>query len=148
MKHSFSPQLPRTAGFSLAEVTMAIGVISVSLLTMLGMMPTGLNSFKDATDSTIGAQIAQQVAADTRLTPYPDLPKLLNVTMAYDEAGSRQLVVDARTRYKAKLVKVGTVYPGADSVDLKDSVTTVALEITPVSGQTQKYVLHVPNSDS
>lgn len=143
-----SPQLRRNSGFSLAEVTLAIGVISVSLLTMLGLMPTGLNSFKDATDSTIGAQIAQQVAADTKLTAYPDLSKLIDVVMAYDEAGARQPAVDNRTRYTAKLVKVGTKYPGSETVDLKDSVTTVALEITPISGQKQKYVLHVPNSDS
>jgi uncharacterized protein (TIGR02598 family) len=55
--------------FSLVEVTLAIGVASFSLISMLALLPVGLNNAQSATMQTGAMNLIAAVAADIRITP-------------------------------------------------------------------------------
>ena len=49
------------SGFSLVEVTLAIGIIAVALVAIMALIPVGLNSSRDAIDATRSSLIGQDV---------------------------------------------------------------------------------------
>lgn len=57
-------------GFSLVEVTLALGVISFSLVGLMGMLPVGLSGFREAMELQTQSRIRQAIAAEVQLTPY------------------------------------------------------------------------------
>ena len=66
------PSLCR-AGFSLVEVTLALGVAAICLITMLGLLPTGIKTQQSGIQQTTANQIISQLSsflrADVRLPP-------------------------------------------------------------------------------
>ena len=62
-----------TAGFSLVEVTLAIGVAALALIVLMGMLPAGLktqqSSMQQTTANRIMATIFADLRADVRLPP-------------------------------------------------------------------------------
>ena len=58
----------RTSGFSLVEVTLAIGIVGFALLAIVGLIPVGLNSGREAIDATRTSLIAQDVVNRVRAT--------------------------------------------------------------------------------
>jgi uncharacterized protein (TIGR02598 family) len=48
-------------GFTLVEVMLALAIVSIGLIAILGLLPTGLRSARDAADNTISATIVQDV---------------------------------------------------------------------------------------
>ena len=66
------PSLPffatrfRSRGFSLVEVTLAIGVAAFCLIVMLGLLPAGLNANRDGAEQTVATGLVAAVAADLR----------------------------------------------------------------------------------
>jgi uncharacterized protein (TIGR02598 family) len=57
------------AGFSLVEVTLALGVASTSLLVIFSLLPIGLQTNQRAIEQTASADILSALAADLRATP-------------------------------------------------------------------------------
>ena len=68
-------KLPRrqTAGFSLVEVALALGVAALCLLVLMGLLPTGLKTQQSSTQQTTANQIISAIyavlSADVRLPP-------------------------------------------------------------------------------
>ena len=54
----------REAAFTLIEVAIAIGILAVSLVALLGLLPAGMNNFRKAMDISTTAQIAQKLLHD------------------------------------------------------------------------------------
>ena len=48
-------------GFSLVEVVIAVGVAAFALVALLGLLPSGLKTFKSTMNTAVGSQIAQRV---------------------------------------------------------------------------------------
>lgn len=159
---SFSSRIPfAPSGFSLVEVIMAIGIVSFSVLAVLGLMPVGLSTLREATDSTVESQIVQRMASESWLTSFSALQTNYNDrTFYYDDAG-RYLAKspDAEpqtTRYWVKPSVASSVYPGSSNaptgVSLSDSI--VSLRIAIHSGKTSSgafrntnnYAIEIPNS--
>jgi type II secretory pathway pseudopilin PulG len=73
MRGSLKPRSGQTAGFSLVEVTLALGVATICLVTMLGLLPAGIrtqqNSIQQTTANQILSQICSFLRADVRLPP-------------------------------------------------------------------------------
>ena len=65
-----------SAGFSLVEVVIAIGILSFAMVPLLGMLPTGLNTFRNSIDRSVSTQIAQQILNEARQTDFTNLPSL------------------------------------------------------------------------
>ena len=71
--NNMTPRVSKTTGFSLVEVTLALGVAAVCLLVLLGLLPTGTktqqNSIQQTTANQILSQICSFLRADVRLPP-------------------------------------------------------------------------------
>jgi uncharacterized protein (TIGR02598 family) len=75
MNLPFSPLLrpARSAGFSLVEVTMALGVLGVAIIPLIGLVPVGLKVFREAIDATVQTQIVQSIGTLAEQTDFADL---------------------------------------------------------------------------
>lgn len=60
---------PGPRGFSLVELTLALGVASICLITIFGLLPVGLRTNQDAIQQMAAADILGAVIADLRATP-------------------------------------------------------------------------------
>jgi uncharacterized protein (TIGR02598 family) len=57
-------------GFSLVEVTLAIGITAVALVSLMGMIPKGMKTLQKATDEAVTGRIHQQIMGELQLTPW------------------------------------------------------------------------------
>lgn len=55
---------PLKGGFSLVEVVLALGVCSFAMMAMMGMIPIGLSTFREAMNTTAQSQIFEGIAGD------------------------------------------------------------------------------------
>lgn len=62
------------AGFSLMEITVAIGVIAFGLIAILGLLPVGMKSGREAIDATRTSLIAQDVFNRVRASTMSNIP--------------------------------------------------------------------------
>ena len=56
-------------GFSLVEVTLALGVAAISFVAIFGLLPIGLQTDRDANEQIAAINISSAVIADLRATP-------------------------------------------------------------------------------
>ncbi|MDR3402986.1 MAG: Verru_Chthon cassette protein B [Chthoniobacter sp.] len=63
----------RQSGFSLVEVVLAVGVIAFAFVAIMGLLPAGLQQFRQAIDNSVCTQIAQRIIQDAQLTDYATL---------------------------------------------------------------------------
>lgn len=56
-------------GFSLVEVSIALGICSFSLVSLLGLVPIGISSNRDGVDQTTAACVVSSLVEDFRITP-------------------------------------------------------------------------------
>ena len=60
-------------GFTLVEVVMAIGIVSFAFIGIFALLPAGLGVFRQAMDTSIGAQIAQRIVGEIEQTDFDSL---------------------------------------------------------------------------
>lgn len=58
------------AGFTLIEVSLAVGIAALALVALLALVPQGVKTMKLATDRAIEARIHQQIVAEVSLTDW------------------------------------------------------------------------------
>ncbi len=76
------------AGFSLVEVTLALGVIGCAFVPMIGLLPTGLQTFRRTMELSTGIQIAQQVEGEVQQADFSTLGGTSGNSLRYfDEQG-------------------------------------------------------------
>lgn len=68
-----SRRLHHSAGFSLVEVTLALGVAAFCLITLFGLLPVGVKTNQSSTSQTAAAAVLSSVVADLRATPKTSL---------------------------------------------------------------------------
>lgn len=66
----------RLRGFSLVEVTLALGIVSFALIAIFGLVPSGLSTFRTSIDRTVASQIAQNIVNQARQTDFNNLTSL------------------------------------------------------------------------
>ena len=83
------------AGFSLIEVTLALGVAAFCFITVLGLIPVALQTNRNATSQTAATNIMAIVIADLRATPTANTTSTqfgitfgTNTTLYFDGSGS------------------------------------------------------------
>src|SRR5215813_3202420 len=59
----------RVPAFSLVEVTLALGIAAFCLIAVLGLMPVGVQTNRNATSQTAATNIIAAVVSDLRGTP-------------------------------------------------------------------------------
>lgn len=68
--------LPRplaTAGFSLVEVTLAIGIVAFAFVALLGILPVGLNTFRASAETTNETRIIRDMTSMIQAAEYEQL---------------------------------------------------------------------------
>jgi uncharacterized protein (TIGR02598 family) len=56
----------RSAAFSLVEVALSIGIVSFAMTAIFGLLPVGLDAFRDARTLSVESAIAQKLAAEVQ----------------------------------------------------------------------------------
>jgi uncharacterized protein (TIGR02598 family) len=68
------PRRPVSAGFSLVEVTLAVAIAALAIITLLGLMPQGLEMSRKTGILTINSNIIEQIIRDLENTQFNLLP--------------------------------------------------------------------------
>jgi uncharacterized protein (TIGR02598 family) len=65
-----------------------MGIISFAMITILGLVPAGLVSFRQAMNNTVESQIVQALTNDLELTSFSNLSAAAGQTYTYDADGN------------------------------------------------------------
>ncbi len=74
-------------GFSLVEVVLALGVATFAIIGIFAITQTGLVSFRDSQNESVGVSIGQQVLSQYMLARYDAVATSRPVTNFYDVRG-------------------------------------------------------------
>lgn len=74
-------------GFSLIEVTIAMAIASVALVTLVGLLPQGMDTMREAGDMAIEARIHQQLLGEIQMADFDRLDSYDGVEVYYDIQG-------------------------------------------------------------
>jgi len=144
-----SPLKDRQAtAFSLVEVTMALGIVSFGLLSVMGLMPVGLSTLRNAMDQTVEGQIVQKVSGRFLLTPFSKLQTdyAAGTNFYFDQEGEE--VAQSNATYEVKAKKpTGAVYPGA-SEESTNSLCMIPVEVKRLGSSSagNSFNVFIPNS--
>lgn len=87
------------AAFSLIEVLVSIGIAAVAIITLLGLLPTGLSSIQRAAGDAAEARALQAVVADFQMRDWPSILRQqesqITELMYFDTHGFRVPQYDA-----------------------------------------------------
>lgn len=127
-------------GFSLVEVTLALGVAAVSLITVFGLLATGIQTHQTSVEESASSDLLAAVAADLRATPRTTPPggattslqfgisipanpvnATTSSTLYFDAAGSPSASLNASSVYRLtiKFVANGSGTRTATFIDLQ-----------------------------
>lgn len=93
------------AGFSLAEVMLAMAIASFALLALIGVLPEGLESLRDAEKRAAEARMVQDVTARYQLLDWEetDLDNGSEEEFEFDSSGNPVESASDRVIYKARV---------------------------------------------
>lgn len=93
------------AGFSLAEVMLAMAIASFALLALIGVLPEGLESLRDAEKRAAEARMVQDVTARYQLLDWEeaDLDGGSEEEFEFDSSGNPLESSSDRVIYKARV---------------------------------------------
>lgn len=125
------------AGFTLTEVCMALGIVSFAFVSLVGLLPAGMNMFRHSMDASIGSQIMQRVVNEAQQTDFetlvggvspPPVHELFPLRY-FDDEGNEILTGDtSKSIYHVHaVVKSSTVLPGQTAPQLATVVVQVAV---------------------
>jgi uncharacterized protein (TIGR02598 family) len=141
-----NPLLVRSPrGFTLIEVTLAVGISAIALVGLLAMIPQGVMTMKRATDTAIEARIHQQLVSEIAQTDWHHRGKY-----DYRAPGSDVWLFDdqgiqvPKNSNQRAIYTVRLILPGADNGGSK-----ISLQLPPRlgSGQAQLFNSSSPQKD-
>ncbi len=71
--HNSPPQRSLARAFSLPEVTMAVGIAAMAIVLLLGLVPSGLQSVRDAAQTLAESRIYQQIVGEIQSADWGNL---------------------------------------------------------------------------
>lgn len=87
-KSAFSPLSARRAGFTLAEVMIAMGIVASVMVALLGMIPLGVRSVREAANLAICGRISQEVINNIQQAPWSNIKDSFDgKTFKFDHEG-------------------------------------------------------------
>jgi uncharacterized protein (TIGR02598 family) len=147
-------------GFSLVEVTLALGVAAISLLAIFALLPVGVKTNQIAIEQTASTDVLSAVAADLRATPVTNprggattSPRFAitipgnpvagstSMTLFFTTEGRFSTTLDANSRYRLTITFLpnGSGARTATFVDLKATWPAPAA-VTNASGAAEMFV--------
>ena len=127
----------RRGGFSLVEVTLAVGLTSFALLAIVGMMPVGMTTMRQAIDSTVESQITREMRTKVQQVPFSALSSMFSGReFFFAESGAPTTKDGWDRRYTVRTAIEEPAYPGSEKAGA-DSLSSIAIEITTGEGETK-----------
>lgn len=155
---SFSPISKRSrngrrqwgaTGFSLVEVTLALGLVTFALVSIMATIPIGLSTLGDAKDQTTEAHILSGLSAQLSALTFSELQGL-DASASFDSEGRPLAGADsALAVYGVRMTSVGTTYAGAP-MDPGRTLRTVQILVSNLHRPTlapNSYTVHVAKSE-
>ncbi|MDR0534502.1 MAG: Verru_Chthon cassette protein B [Verrucomicrobiales bacterium] len=130
IKHHFSRRRCKREAFSLVEVTMALGIMAFALVSIIGLVPSGLSTFRQTVNISVGSQIVQQVVADLQqsgtLPEQPEWRYFNDQGQEYTSAADRGTGNNEPVIYYVNvMVDPQVTLPGGDSSSLARAVIEI-----------------------
>ena len=133
-----SPPSKMARGFTLAEVMIAMGIVASVMVALLGMIPLGVRSVREATNMTLTGRIAQEVISNIQQANWKEVvgptAKFDGQTFKFDNEGfiirqgSKQIqTFEATVHIEPAKISIGKTTYAEDTLR-KISVT---VEFTP-----------------
>jgi uncharacterized protein (TIGR02598 family) len=115
--------LRKCAAFSLVEVTLALGIIAFAFVAIVGLIPVGLSTARDAMETSVRSQIVQRVVSDVKQT---DLQDIDGGDLSFDDQANPVSVGNADKIYDVRVALANVVLPSAPAnADLQRVTITV-----------------------
>lgn len=147
------PPLPvGRKAFTLVEVSLACGVISFALVSILGLIPVGLTTLRETMDQTVEGQIVQKLSAKILLLPYSQLDTHYATTQNfyYDQEGEEVSLATDAAYSVAILPPADAVYPGFSNAPTPESDSLRLMQINVKRQQSvraaNRYNVYIANS--
>lgn len=119
----------RHAAFSLVEVVMALGIAAFCLVALLGLMPVGLKTVRDARGDALRAEVLKAMGNIAQQTDYSLLGNLAGKKYYFDINGLLVNSTSADAIYEAVL-STGTVnVPSSSTSTALSGATSVTVAI-------------------
>ena len=119
----------RQAAFSLVEVVMALGIAAFCLVALLGLMPVGLKTVRDARGDALRAEVLKAMGNIAQQTDYSLLGNLAGKKYYFDINGLVVSSASADAIYEAVL-STGTVnVPSSSTSTALAGATSVTVAI-------------------
>ena len=120
-------------GFSLIEVTVALGILSFAMVGIIGLMPVGLGTMRDAIDESTTSLIARRLIGEYQQNAISEITNRAFPVRWFDVEG--QEVPTESAVYQAATT------PTADSPNLARVVIVVTKKNAATGGRT--YVSYI-----
>lgn len=126
----------RSAGFSLVEVLMAIGIVAFAYIAMIGLLPAGMSSFNKAIDNSLGSQIMQRLATEAQQTDFDTLiAPATATTLRYFDAQGNEKTTIAGSLYTAEVTVLAPTTLPSTSTPASPSLATVTIRLAHNPGE-------------
>jgi uncharacterized protein (TIGR02598 family) len=133
----------------LVEVTLALGIMAFSLVSILGLVPSGLATFRAAMNASVGAQIVQQIVSDLRQTDWQNVAELQDMVgepRYYDDQG-RELDADAQSAiYRVEVTVAAQDLGGVASDNLARAVVEISRHRADAAPPIARYPVMIAKS--
>ena len=78
---------PSASGFSLVEVTLAVAIASLAIITFLGLLPQGLEISRKTSLLTLHSNVLEQIIRDLDNAAWDTMPTSENERRYFDDQG-------------------------------------------------------------
>ena len=128
----------RKAGFSLVEVTIAIGIVAFALVGVFGMLLTGWNTFRQAVDISMSGQLTDRVMNQAEQTDFNQLTNPANLTTPppsvstvyyFDDQGNQLSSAVGAVYQVNEVVYPSTSMPSSSTSTANPNLATVVIQI-------------------
>ena len=76
-------------GFTLVETVLALGIVATVMVTLMALLPTGMDIMKEAGTNTVGARIANQLVSEIQLSDYEKIQQWNGKEYYFDDMGTQ-----------------------------------------------------------
>ena len=94
---------------TLVEVTICLGLVSFGLISVLGLLPTGLMTLRDARDASARSRYLQTISAEYLSLSFADVPS--SNTFFFDRDGQLVESSSPSRLYKVAVETLAPKYP-------------------------------------
>lgn len=130
------------SGFSLVEVTLSVAIAALALITLLGLLPQGLEMSRKTSELTNNSHILEQIIRDLENAQYSTLP-VTKVRRYFNDQGSEVQQGDPDITFVAEIDPEQPAF-----LPRQDAQLTYANQFNNNRGNLRRVVIRVATTSS